>query len=155
MLRIIERQIGDVTVLDLAGTIKSGAAELAVVDTVRKVVLGGCRKVLLNMERARSSDASGVSALLGALLAGREAGAELKLVSVAEAIDNLQIVTALYRYFSVFDSREEALDSFRLPGIVEAVGAAAAAGGAHQEAAAQVQLRSATLEIEHVAARGH
>jgi anti-sigma B factor antagonist len=126
MLRIIERQTGDVVILDLVGTITSGAPAGAVVDTVRKVVLGGCRKVLLNMARARSSDASGVSAPVGALLAAREAGAEIKLASVVGGIDDLRIVAALYRYFSVFDSPEEALDSFREAGAADAVGAAAA-----------------------------
>ena len=112
MLHMIERPIGDVMILDLHGRIASGPAEIDLGDKVRSVLLCGHRKLLLNLAEVTSSDASGVSALLGALLAARECKAEVRLVNVTRRLTDSLIVVALYRYFSAFDSEQEALVSF-------------------------------------------
>jgi anti-anti-sigma factor len=111
MLHMRERPTGDVMILDLQGRMASGAAETALGDKVRSVLLCGYRKLLLNLAEVTSSDASGVSAFVGALLAARECQAEVRLVNVTRRLTDSLIVVALYRYFSAFDTEKEALVS--------------------------------------------
>ena len=112
MLLLKERMSGEVMILDVCGTIAAGGSEVHLRDKVRSILYRGHRKVLLNLAEATSSDASGVSAFLGALLDAREARADLRLVHVTTRIDDLRIIVALYRYFTVFESEEDAVASF-------------------------------------------
>jgi anti-anti-sigma factor len=112
MLLLKERPASDVMILDVCGTIAAGTPELELRDKVWSILYRGHRKVLLNLAEATSSDASGVSAFLGALLDARDAGADLRLVHVTTRIDDLRIIVALYRYFTVFESEDDALASF-------------------------------------------
>jgi anti-anti-sigma factor len=112
MLTVSERSTGDVVILDLTGRVAAGAAALEVGDAVRRVLVRGYRKVLLNLDRTRSSDAAGISAFLGALLDAQALGADVRLFNVARRITSLCLIMALYRYFSVFDTEDDALDSF-------------------------------------------
>ena len=112
MLQMKERPSGDVMVLDVRGSIASGAPEVEVGDKVRSILFRGYRKVLLNLAGATSSDASGVSAFLGALIEARAVGADVRLLHVTRRMTDLRIIVALHRYFTVFESEGEALDSF-------------------------------------------
>jgi len=132
MLRMTERPSGDMMILDLCGTIAAGTPEVELRDKVRSILFRGHRKVLLNLAEATSSDASGVSAFLGALLDARDAGAELRLVHVTARIADLRIIIALHRYFTVFESEADAVASF----CAERRAPEAAAGGWLEPAAA-------------------
>jgi len=112
MLRIDHRRVKDVTVLDVKGQIAPGDPELALAAAVRFAIRQGYRKLVLNLAEATSSDASGISALLDALLQMRAAGGELKLVQIERRFAQLLIVVALYTYFDVRESEREALASF-------------------------------------------
>jgi anti-anti-sigma factor len=112
MLRIKERPSGDVMVLDLRGRMTTGVPEIEFGNTVRSVLFRGYRKVLVNLEAATSSDPSGVSAFLGALIDAGAVGAELRLVHVTRRIADLGIIVALHRYFRVYESERDAMASF-------------------------------------------
>ena len=120
MLRMTERPHGDVMILDLDGRISPGPKEVNLGDKVRSILCCGYRKLILNLAGVTSSDASGVSALLGALLAARDGQAELKLLHVTRRMTELLIIVALLRYFVVFDSEREALESFQEAEAVQA-----------------------------------
>ena len=111
MLQMQERPSGDVMILDLRGNISAGVPEVEIGDKIRSILFRDYRKVLVNLAGAASSDASGVSAFLGALIAAREAGADLRLVHVTQRMD-LRIIVALCCYFDVFDSEAEGIGSF-------------------------------------------
>lgn len=112
MLRMKERPSGDVMILDLCGTIAAGTSAIDMGDKVRNVLFRGYRKLLLNLEGATSSDPSGISAFLGALIDAREVGGDVRLVNVTRTMTDLTIIVALCRYFSVFESEDEAVNSF-------------------------------------------
>jgi anti-anti-sigma regulatory factor len=111
MVRITERTLDDVMVIALRGRLTAGCADAAVCDRIRHVLFRGYRRIVVDLASAASSDASGVSALLGALLDATVSGAEVRLAN-ASALDDLQIVTALLRYFDAYDSEADALDGF-------------------------------------------
>jgi len=108
-----ERPVGDVMILDLHGTLSPGVAEVNLGDKVRSILYSGHRKLLLNLAAMTSTDSSAVSALVGALLAAQAVHAEIKLVNVMTRLKDVLIIVALHSYFTIFDSEEEALESFR------------------------------------------
>ena len=112
MLRIEHRRVGDVMILDVKGEIYAGSPGHDLGDTVRTLLRKGYRKVLLNLAEASAADASGISALVGAMLEMRDAGGELKLLHLTKRIKEVLILVALCGYFSTFDSEMEALASF-------------------------------------------
>lgn len=112
MLRIEHRRVNDVIVLDVKGKITPGDPERALATAVSSTILQGCRKLVLNLAETTSSDASGISALLDAYLQMRASGGELKLVRIERRFAQLLIVVALYTYFDVRESEQEALASF-------------------------------------------
>jgi anti-anti-sigma regulatory factor len=109
MLRITEQRCADVVVLTLHGTLSPDSA-VAFSGSLANVLLRGYRKVLVGLDRTRSSGAAGVGAFLEALLEARARGAELKLVNLARPVTDVVVAAAFY--FSVFDTEEDALDSF-------------------------------------------
>ena len=112
MLHMTTRSTNDVTILDLRGAITSGSAEAALGNKVQTMVRDGHRKLLVNLARVTTTDGAGLNALLGALLAAREAGAEMKLTNL-EGLRNLLVIVALHRYFEAFDCEPDAVESFR------------------------------------------
>ena len=100
-------------ILDVNGDVDPGPAELVLGAKVHGVLACGYRKILLNLAGMTSSNASAINALLGALRATREAGAELKLSNVGRRLKSLLILVALHRHFEVFDSEQGAVTSLR------------------------------------------
>src|SRR5262245_10876999 len=100
MLRMSERALDDVVNLDLHGTVRPWSADITLDDKVRSVMFRGYRKLLLNLANVSSTDASAISALVGALLTAREAGGEIRLLNVTRRMKDLLVIVALYEYFT-------------------------------------------------------
>ena len=111
-MRTYERSCGDVVILDLHGTLAARAVDVDLWEKLTDLSRRGHHKFILNMAGASSSRAFGISTLLGALLTARRDGGELKLLNITRHIDDLQILVALYDHFEVFDSEQEAVESF-------------------------------------------
>jgi anti-anti-sigma factor len=109
MLRITEQRCADVVVLTLRGTLSPDTA-IEFSGSLANVLCRGYRKVLVNLEGTPNTGTAGVGAFLEALLAARARGAELRLVNVARQVSDVVVAAAFY--FSVFDTEEDALDSF-------------------------------------------
>ena len=123
MLQIESHQVDGVLILDVIGRIASGEPQELFTGRVRSALHAGHRRLVVNLEDARTADASGVSALLGAYLDVREAGGDLRLANIRRFAE-LLILTPLYTSFDVSDSEEEALARFA-PGAVVDTGTAA------------------------------
>jgi anti-anti-sigma factor len=113
MLRINQRHIADVTILDIEGRITPGEPELLFGRTIASVVRSGARKLLVNLTQATSMDTAGISTLVGAYVAMREAGGLMKLLKLERRYAQLLTLVALHTCFDIFESEEEALASFR------------------------------------------
>jgi len=66
-LEVKERQAGDVTILDMNGSIRIGEGSIAMRDAVRGLVSQGKKKVLLNLGGVSYMDSSGVGELIARL----------------------------------------------------------------------------------------
>jgi anti-sigma B factor antagonist len=110
VMRIIERRVGDVVVLDFVGAVAGGKAAGVVEQAVRRHRLACTATVIVNLARVRSVDLAGINALVESYRAMREAGVELRLAAVSRRIHDLLVITRLLTVFDTFDTVEEAID---------------------------------------------
>ncbi|MEO8435474.1 MAG: STAS domain-containing protein [Pyrinomonadaceae bacterium] len=112
-LQIAERQVGDVTILDLWGQITIGETSEALRNEITRLVDGSQKKILLHMAGVRQVDSSGLGNLVACFTSVKRKGGELKLVKLSERIQDLMLMTKLLTVFDVYDGEEQALGSFK------------------------------------------
>lgn len=112
-LKIAERLVDDVTVLDLDGRITLGEGSVILRNTIKKLLHEGKKKILMNMAAVRYIDSSGNGALVAAYTNVRAAGGMLRLLKVVgKPLETLQ-VSKLFTVFDVFDAEDHAIGSFK------------------------------------------
>jgi anti-sigma B factor antagonist len=112
-LTISERQVGDVTVLDMDGKITIGEGSVALRTAIRRLLEEGKKKILLNLARVGYIDSSGIGELVSSYTAiGKENG-QLKLLNLTQKLQDLLTITKLLTVFDVYESEDEALASFK------------------------------------------
>ena len=113
-LNITERQVGDVTVLDMDGKITIGEGSVALRTAVRRLLEEGKKKILLNLAKVGYIDSSGIGELVSSYTAiGKEDAGQLKLLNLTQKLQDLLTITKLLTVFDVYESEEEALASFK------------------------------------------
>jgi anti-sigma B factor antagonist len=110
---ISTRQNGGVDVVDVSGKITSDEGSVAIRDAVRELVLGGSKKVVLNLGNVTHIDSSGIHELVWAFGSVSNAGGELKLLNLTKLLRELLQFTELNTVFEVFDDEAAAVGSFR------------------------------------------
>ena len=63
-VKLNTRQVGDVSVVDVAGRITLGEGSSALRDTIRQLVSKGQKKILLNLGEVSYIDSSGIGELV-------------------------------------------------------------------------------------------
>jgi anti-sigma B factor antagonist len=112
-LDVRQRQAGDVTILDMSGSIRIGEGSIALRDSVRRLVNDGKNKVLLNLSGVNYMDSSGVGELIANYTTLTREGGQLKLLNLTDKIQNLLVITKLLTVFDSYDNEAEALSSFK------------------------------------------
>jgi anti-sigma B factor antagonist len=112
-LEVKERQAGDVTILDMSGSIRIGEGSVALRDAVRKLLSDGKKKVLLNLGGVNYMDSSGVGELIANYTSVSRDGGELKLLNLTDKIQSLLVITKLLTVFDAYENEAEALNSFK------------------------------------------
>lgn len=111
-LKITERQVGDVTILDLEGKITIGEGSVALRTAVRRLLSEGKKKILLNLEDVSYIDSSGIGELVSSFTTVSKDGGSLKLLNLTHKVQDLLAITKLLTVFDVYDNEEKALASF-------------------------------------------
>jgi anti-sigma B factor antagonist len=112
-LDVIERQAGDITILDMRGAVRIGEGSVALRDSVRDLVESGKKKILLNLGGVSYIDSSGIGELIANYTTVSRQGGELKLLNLTDKIQNLLVITKLLTVFDSYDNEPEALNSFK------------------------------------------
>ena len=107
-LNISERQVGDVTVLDMDGKITIGEGSVALRTAIRRLLEEGKKKILLNLAKVGYIDSSGIGELVSSYTAINKEGGELKLLNLTQKLQDLLTITKLLTVFDVYESEEEA-----------------------------------------------
>jgi anti-sigma B factor antagonist len=111
--QIDERVIGDVVILDLHGRMTVSEESKPAVDTVRRLLGDGHRKILLNLAQVPFVDSLGIGDIARAFAVTDRAGGSLKLCGVTGQIRRVLDSTRLSDVIDSFESEQSGLDSFR------------------------------------------
>jgi anti-sigma B factor antagonist len=114
-MRMTERQLGAVTILDLAGaiTIDEGVERLR--DKINSLVTQARTSVVLNLAEISYIDSSGLGQLVSCHRSLAGTTGRLQLLHVSKRNLSLLSLTGLATIFDLFDSEEEAVRSFPPP----------------------------------------
>lgn len=111
-MEIVERTVGDITILDLQGKLITGDGAELLRDKVSSAVFQGHSRVLLNLAGVPYMDSGGLGELVHCSMAARRANGAVKLVNLTSRITELLTITKLLTVFDTFETESEALASF-------------------------------------------
>ena len=111
-IKLSTRQVGDVSVVDVAGRITLGEGSSALRDLLRKMVGKNQKKILLNLGDVSYIDSSGIGELVSGFTTVTNQGGQLKLLNLTKRVKDLLQITKLYTVFDVHDDEAAAVRSF-------------------------------------------
>ncbi len=111
-MSLTERQVGDITIVDLTGklTFTDGAGRLR--DKVRSLLVEGRSRIVVNLAHTVYIDSTGLGEVAAAHAAAARGGGVMKLASPGPRTRDLLLTTNLLTAFDCFDSEAEAVASF-------------------------------------------
>ena len=115
-VKIEERLIGPVTVLDIVGklTMDQGAERLK--DKINSLISQQRTHIVMNLKNVPYIDSGGLGQLVASYGSVMKAGGALKLLNVSSRNHDLLSITRLVTLFESFDSETEAVQSFQTIG---------------------------------------
>ncbi len=107
-LQIDSTRVGEIGVLTLTGEVDIYTSP-ALKSALVAAAVDGCSVIVVDLNGVGFIDSSGLGVLVGALRRAREAGGDLRIVSVQESIARILRITGLDRVFAVHPTLDEAL----------------------------------------------
>jgi anti-sigma B factor antagonist len=111
-MRIEERRVNDIVLLDLRGKIAAGDGDVLIRDTIQRLAQGGDKKIVLNFADVPYMDSVGLSTIIRSHLTLGQGGGQLRLLHVPRRLADLLAVTRLTAVFDTFDDETEVIRSF-------------------------------------------
>ena len=111
-VKLTTRENAGVVIVDADGKLTLGEGTSSLRNTIRELVAGGSRKIVLNLADVSYMDSSGLGELIGAHTSVITAGGEMKLLNLGKRVHDLLKLTKLYTVFEVFEDEAAALASF-------------------------------------------
>jgi len=111
-VKLSTRQVGDVSVVDVAGRITLGEGSSALRDLMRDMVGKGHKKILLNLGDVSYIDSSGIGELVSGFTTVTNNGGEMKLLNLNKRVKDLLQITKLYTVFDVHEDEAGAIRAF-------------------------------------------
>ena len=112
-MKISQRQVGDVTIIEPKGKITIGAGDVALRDTIEKASESGTAKLLVDLQGVSKMDSSGLGELIAAHNTVTEHGGKIRLMNLPSKLYGVLGATQIVSVFDVFDDEHEAVASFR------------------------------------------
>jgi anti-sigma B factor antagonist len=112
-MKIVERQVEDVVILDLHGKILIGEGDDALREAVTKLSDSGKTKILLNLAEVPYVDSAGLGEIVRTYTTVSRKGGKLKLLNLTKKIEDLLSITKLLTVFETYESEDEAVKSYK------------------------------------------
>ena len=111
-LKISQREVRGVTILDLEGRLvmEDGVPEL--VEHLNALIRQARRRILLNFDKVTYLDSAGVGAIAWKFATARRRDVDIKLLNLRRKSHNVLSTTRLLTVLQSFESEQEAIDSF-------------------------------------------
>ena len=107
------RTVGDVKILDCSGKLTLGEGTMSIRNSVRDLLNGGAKKIVLNFKDISYVDSAGIGELVSSYTSVVNGGGKLKLMNLSSKTHQLLTVTKLFTVFEIFENEQSALDSFK------------------------------------------
>lgn len=111
-LRMTDRDVSGITVLDIEGRIVLGEESNSFRERVKSLLAAGKKKIVLNMANVSYIDSAGLGTLVATFHSARSQGATLKLVNLGAKFKEVLQVTKLMTVFDTYDNETAAVQSF-------------------------------------------
>ena len=111
-IKIEERLVGDVMILDIVGRLTIDEAAQHLKDKVNSLISQNRLHLVFNLGRVPYIDSGGLGQLVASYGAVKRAGGAVKLLNVSSRNHDLLSITRLVTLFETFDSEAEAVRSF-------------------------------------------
>ncbi len=111
-VRIGKRTEGDVTIISCEGNIALGATANEFRGMLREVLMGGAKKVVLDLGEVKYVDSTGIGEMVGGFNLAMELDSSIKLARVPQKVQTVLDVTRLSTVFESLPSVEEAVTRF-------------------------------------------
>jgi len=113
-VKITERQVGKVSILDMEGDIRIGGSRIALRDAIRSLITQGQTQVLVNLARVERIDSCGLGELVSSFVTLTNGGGKIKLLNLSQRVREVMTITKLLTVFDVFENEQKAVESFDL-----------------------------------------
>lgn len=114
-MRLNERQIGDVTVLDVHGRIAVQEGADIFRRAIERLVEDDRLKILVNLRETPYIDSTALGEMIRAYTTLTRKGGALKMLSPTRPVHDLLAITNLAEVFKAFDDESAAIASFGKP----------------------------------------
>ena len=111
-MTVVERRVGDVTVLDLKGRLVFEEGDNVLRAHVDRLLEQGQTHIVLNLRDVTYVDSSGIGVLVSKYVSLRRKGGDLRFANVTPRSHRLLEITKLVDIFRLFDTEEEAIASY-------------------------------------------
>ena len=112
-IKIEERIIGDVTVLDIVGKLTMDQAAGHLKDKINSLISQQRTRIVVNLKNVPYIDSGGLGQLVASYGSVMKTDGALKLLNVNSRNHDLLSITRLVTLFESFDSEAEAIQSFQ------------------------------------------
>ena len=112
-MKITERLVGDVVLLDLQGKILIGEGDDQLREAVTKLADSGRTKILLNLAEVPYVDSAGLGEIVRCYTTVSRKEGRLKLLNLTKKIQDLLAITKLLTVFETYEAEDEAVRSFK------------------------------------------
>ena len=110
-LRLSTRTIDGALIVDCGGRIVFGEESASLRDSVKKLIPDN-KNIVLNLGGVNFIDSGGLGTLVALYTTANNAGGSIKLANLTQRVGDLLQVTKLLTVFQVYDSEEQAVQSF-------------------------------------------
>ena len=111
-IKIDERHIDGITVLDIVGKLTIDEAAEHLRDKINSLLAQKETRIVLNLQKVPYIDSGGLGQLIASFGSVKKAGGAMKLLHVNSRNHDLLSITSLVTVFESFDSEAEAVKSF-------------------------------------------
>ena len=110
-LHIENRDVNGIAVLARGGRIVLGKESSALRETVNGLLVGGNKKIILNVDRVAYIDSSGLGMLVAMYQAAKSHGASLTLCHLGSHFEGVMQITKLLTVFETYKTEADAVRS--------------------------------------------
>lgn len=112
-MKIKERTIGNVAILELSGKLLGGPpGSEEFKDRIYELIDKGITNVVVDLADVKRMNSSGLGILISALTSLKNKGGNLKLAAVDEMMEGILVMTKLNTIFETYETAEGAAKSF-------------------------------------------